>query len=100
MNQGQAAFTAGLVQMRSGLSPQANLDAALRLIETASDDGAEYVQTPEMTNILEVKRERLFAALRPRRATQASPPFASARASSACFFMSVRSPSRFRRSGR
>ncbi len=65
MNQGQAAFTAGLVQMRSGLSPQANLDAALRLIETASDDGAEYVQTPEMTNILEVKRERLFAAIAP-----------------------------------
>ena len=65
MNQGQAAFTAGLVQMRSGLSPQANLDAALRLIETARDDGAEYVQTPEMTNILEVERERLFAAIAP-----------------------------------
>jgi predicted amidohydrolase len=65
MNQGQAAFTAGLVQMRSGLSPHANLDAALRLIQTARDDGADYVQTPEMTNILEVERERLFAALAP-----------------------------------
>jgi predicted amidohydrolase len=65
MNQGHAAFTAGLVQMRSGLSPQANLDAALRLIETAHDDGADYVQTPEMTNILEIKRERLLAALAP-----------------------------------
>jgi predicted amidohydrolase len=58
-------FTAGLVQMRSGLSPQANLDAALRLIGEAKSAGADYVLTPEMTNILEVKRERLFAAITP-----------------------------------
>ena len=58
-----ASFTAGLVQMRSGLSPQANLDAAVRLIGEAKSAGADYVQTPEMTNILEVKRERLFAAI-------------------------------------
>jgi deaminated glutathione amidase len=58
-------FTAGLVQMRSGLSPQANLDAALRLIGEAKSAGADYVLTPEMTNILEVKRERLFAAIEP-----------------------------------
>jgi deaminated glutathione amidase len=57
------SFTAGLVQMRSGLSPQANLDAAARLIAEAKRGGADYVLTPEMTNILEVKRERLFAAL-------------------------------------
>jgi deaminated glutathione amidase len=59
------SFTAGLVQMRSGLSPQANLDAAARLIAEAKRGGADYVLTPEMTNILEVKRERLFAALAP-----------------------------------
>ena len=58
-------FTAALVQMRSGLSPQANLDAALRLIEEAKSGGADYVLTPEMTNILEIKRERLFAAIAP-----------------------------------
>jgi deaminated glutathione amidase len=58
-------FTAALVQMRSGLSPQANLDAALRLIGEAKNSGADYVLTPEMTNILEVKRERLFAAIAP-----------------------------------
>jgi predicted amidohydrolase len=58
-------FTAGLVQMRSGLSPQANLEAALRLIGEAKSAGADYVLTPEMTNILEVKRERLFAAIEP-----------------------------------
>ena len=58
-------FTAGLVQMRSGLSPQANLDAAAGLIRQARERGAQYVLTPEMTNILEVKRERLFAAIAP-----------------------------------
>jgi predicted amidohydrolase len=66
MNTGQAAtFTAALVQMRSGLSPQTNLDAALQLIGEAKNGGADYVLTPEMTNILEVKRERLFAAIAP-----------------------------------
>jgi predicted amidohydrolase len=58
-------FTVGLVQMRSGLLPQANLDAAARLIVEARDAGAHYVLTPEMTNILEIKRERLFAAIAP-----------------------------------
>jgi predicted amidohydrolase len=60
-----ATFKAGLVQMRSGLSPQDNLDAAVRLIGEAKSAGADYVQTPEMTNLLEVKRERLFAAIAP-----------------------------------
>ena len=59
------SFTVGLVQMRSGLSPRANLDAAVRLIQEAANGGADYVQTPEMTNILEVARERLFAAIAP-----------------------------------
>jgi deaminated glutathione amidase len=47
-----ATFTAALVQMRSGLNPQANLDTAVKLIGEAQDRGAEYVQTPEMTNIM------------------------------------------------
>jgi predicted amidohydrolase len=64
MSSGQSStFTAGLVQMRSGLSPQANLDAAVKLIGEAKASGADYVLTPEMTNILELKRERLFAAI-------------------------------------
>ncbi len=58
-----SAFTAGLVQMRSGLSPQANLDAATALIRQARQKGADYVLTPEMSNILEIKRDRLFAAI-------------------------------------
>jgi predicted amidohydrolase len=56
-------FKAGLVQMRSGLDPAANLDTAARLIGEAKAGGADYVQTPEMTNIMELKRERLFASI-------------------------------------
>ena len=58
-----ATFKAAMIQMRSGLTPAANLDAAVRLIGEAKSAGADYVQTPEMTNIMEVKRERLFAAI-------------------------------------
>ena len=46
-------------------TPQANLDAAVKLIEEAKASGADYVQTPEMTNIMEIKREQLFAAIAP-----------------------------------
>jgi deaminated glutathione amidase len=65
MTTGNATFTAGLMQMRASLSPQTNLDAAIRLIEQAKNAGAEYVLTPEMTNIFEIKRERLFATIAP-----------------------------------
>ncbi len=60
-----ASFTAALVQMRSGLAPSANLDAATALIEEAKSRGADYVQTPEMTNIMDVQRDRLFGAIVP-----------------------------------
>ena len=58
-------FTAGLVQMRSGLVPQINLDAAVKLIGEAKGAGADYVQTPEMTNIMVVQRDQLLAAAVP-----------------------------------
>ena len=60
-----ATFRVGLVQMRSGRVPAANIDAAATLIAEAKGGGAEYVQTPEMTNILETRRDALMAALRP-----------------------------------
>jgi deaminated glutathione amidase len=60
-----APFTAALIQMRSVRSPAANLDAATKLIREAKSGGADYVQTPEMTNIMEAKREALFAAIVP-----------------------------------
>jgi len=56
-------FRVGLVQMRSGRTPQANIDAAIKLIGEAKSSGADYVLTPEMTNIMEVGREKLMAAI-------------------------------------
>jgi predicted amidohydrolase len=58
-----STFKAALIQMRSGLTPAANVDAAARLIEQAKAAGAGYVQTPEMTNILAGRREQLFAVI-------------------------------------
>jgi predicted amidohydrolase len=58
-------FRAGLIQMRSGREPAANLDAAVKLIGEARKAGADYVQTPEMTNIMEVSREKLFSTIAP-----------------------------------
>jgi predicted amidohydrolase len=60
-----ATFRVGLIQMRSGRTPAANLDAATKLIGEAKASGADYVQTPEMTNILEAKRDALMAAIVP-----------------------------------
>ena len=57
------SFKAAMIQMRSGLQPGANIDAAVRYIGDAKSAGAEYVLTPEMTNILAANREQLFAAV-------------------------------------
>ena len=61
MNAG--TFKAAMIQMRSGLNPTANIDDAVRLIGEAKSAGADYVLTPEMTNILAAKREQLFAVV-------------------------------------
>ena len=58
-----STFRVALVQMRSGRDPQANLAALTASIDEAKRAGADYVLTPEMTNIMENKRERLFAAI-------------------------------------
>lgn len=58
-------FRAGLIQMRAGREPRANLDTVVKLIAEAKNAGADYVQTPEMTNIMEVSREKLFLTITP-----------------------------------
>ena len=58
-----STFKAAMIQMRSGMQPAASIDAAVRLITEAKSAGADYVQTPEMTNVLESKRERLLATI-------------------------------------
>jgi predicted amidohydrolase len=56
-------FKIALIQMRSGLEPAANLTAVLAGVDEAKRGGADYVLTPEMTNVLENKRERLFTKI-------------------------------------
>jgi deaminated glutathione amidase len=63
MNAANATFKAAMIQMRTGLEPAANIDAAARLTGEAKSAGAGYVLTPEMTNILENKRDRLLATI-------------------------------------
>jgi len=58
-----STFKVALIQMRSGLEPEANLTAVLAGIDEAKRGGADYVQTPEMTNVLENKRERLLTKI-------------------------------------
>jgi predicted amidohydrolase len=58
-------FRAGLVQMRTGRNVEANLATAADLVREAVRQGAQYVQTPEITTLMETERERLFGAVRP-----------------------------------
>jgi predicted amidohydrolase len=58
-----ATFRVGLVQMRSGRVPQDNIGAAVKLIGEAHAGGAQYVLTPEMTNVMELGRDNLMAAI-------------------------------------
>lgn len=52
-------FTAACVQMRSSRDPQRNRDDAVRLIREAAAAGAQFVQTPEVTNLCERDTKRL-----------------------------------------
>ena len=61
MNAG--SFSAAMIQMRSSVTPGANIDDAVRMIGEAKAAGADYVLTPEMTNILAAKREQLIAEI-------------------------------------
>ena len=58
-------FRVGLVQMCTGRDVEKNLADAGALIREAAGQGAQYVQTPEITTLMETERERLFAAVRP-----------------------------------
>jgi len=57
-------ITAGLVQMRSGRDMARNVAEAAELIRQARAEGAAFVSTPEMTNIMEPDRPRLRAIAR------------------------------------
>ena len=58
-------FRVGLVQMCSGRDVDKNVASATELVREAAAGGAQYVQTPEMTTLMELERPRLLAAARP-----------------------------------
>ena len=60
-----ASFRAGLVQMTATRDIAANVAVASDLIREAAARGARYVQTPEVTTLLELDRERLFQVIGP-----------------------------------
>ncbi len=61
----ETRFRAALVQMCSGQDVDRNIADATALIREAAGGGAAYVQTPEVTTLMELERERLFALLEP-----------------------------------
>ncbi|MEE8634089.1 MAG: hypothetical protein V3S93_06390, partial [Methyloceanibacter sp.] len=58
-------FRAALVQLRAGRAIAPNLDQAEALIRQAAEGGAEYVQTPENTALMELEPERVLALVQP-----------------------------------
>jgi len=56
-------FTAAMVQMRTGLLPEPSLAQGVTLIREAASQGANYVQTPEVTNMMQLSRRALFEHL-------------------------------------
>ena len=64
------------VQMRSGTDPAANVAAFTALVDEAAGAGARYVQTPEMTGLVQKDRAALMAAI----STQRDDPLLAAAA--------------------
>lgn len=58
-----APFTAAMVQMRTGLRPEKSLAQGIALIREAKDMGADYVLTPEVSNMMQENRKALFEHL-------------------------------------
>jgi len=58
-------FRAACVQLRSSTAVEENVQSVDRLVREAVRAGAEYVQTPEMTNIVQRDRAALAAAIFP-----------------------------------
>jgi predicted amidohydrolase len=57
-------FTAAVVQMRSSIDVEENLVAMEQGVRDAARAGAQYVQTPEMTGLVEAGRKDFFAKVK------------------------------------
>jgi predicted amidohydrolase len=69
-------FRAALVQLRSGRDIAPNIAAAADLIRQGASEGAQYIQTPENTPLMELDGNRLFERIRPENETAALGEFA------------------------
>lgn len=65
------------VQMRSGVDIDVNLEAASGLIRKAAEQGATFIATPEMTNILQRSPKQLFIEISQEPNAREIPFFAS-----------------------
>ncbi len=63
MSAGSTIFTAAMVQMRTGLMPEPSLEQGTKLIREAAAQGADYVLTPEVSNMMQLNRKALFEHL-------------------------------------
>jgi predicted amidohydrolase len=57
------SFNAAMVQMRTGLLPEPSFEQAAGLIREAARQGADYVLTPEVSNMMQQNRKALFELL-------------------------------------
>jgi deaminated glutathione amidase len=68
-------FRAALVQLCSGRNVDQNVADAVALIREAAAGGAQYVQTPEVTTLMELETAKLFAATEPEEGNRALQTF-------------------------
>src|SRR5271168_3511926 len=57
------SFIAAMVQMRTGLLPEPSCEQGIKLVRQAAAQGAEYVLTPEVSNMMQLNRKALFEHL-------------------------------------
>ena len=61
------SFKAGLVQLRSGTDEAVNFAAAAALVREAAAMGADFISTPEITNLFEPDRKAMLAKITPQK---------------------------------
>jgi predicted amidohydrolase len=74
---GAGSLRVGLVQMCAGRDVARNVADASALVREAAAKGAQYIQTPEITTLMETERARLFAAVGPEAGNPAVASFSS-----------------------
>ncbi|WP_417495586.1 carbon-nitrogen hydrolase family protein [Maricaulis sp.] len=72
-----STIATGLIQMRSGIDPAANLAMACDLIRQAAARGAMLVATPETTHLVQKDADQAFAVMRTPDEDPAIPAFAA-----------------------